>query len=544
MPEAVDDGRDADPSTEAVHATAAPGWTLLAVCAAGVLNALDVTIVNIALERIGDGLDAGLDGLQWVVNAYVLAFGALLLTAASVSDLVGRKRVFLIGLATFTVASALCGVAGSVELLAVFRAVQGAGAAMTFAAAPALLAAAYRGKARTTAIGIFTAVTAASGALGPLIGGALVDALDWRWIFYVNVPVGVLIGVAVVARLEESRDPDRERRVDLVGAALVIAGLFSANYALLNGPDDGWTSGWVLATIVAAVVLLTGFVLSQRRGGGMVDLGLFRQRAFSGAVLLSFLARFAGMGLLPFLLLWFQGLLGHSPFQAGLRLLPMSLTIIVVAALTGGLRERLDSAVMIATGFAAYAAGFLLIARVDAADSWTVALPGLVLVGVGSGLVLPPLLDIAVSAVPVRRAGMATGVANSFFPLGTAAGVAVSGAFFSGRVSDGLSDQALFGFGLPVGAGEQVRQAVEAGRFGLAELLPEPVRVPVTALARDAFTDGLATVGLVSAVAAVIGAALAAVLVRGATVEDADEKVAAAGETAVGPHRAPVRHES
>lgn len=534
MPEAVDGGTEADVDTRS--STGAPGWTLLAVCAAGVLNALDVTIVNIALERIGDGLDAGLDGLQWVVNAYVLAFGALLLTAASVSDLVGRKRIFLTGLATFTIASALCGAAANVEMLAVFRAVQGAGAAMTFAAAPALIAAAYQGKARTTAIGIFTAVTAASGALGPLIGGALVDALDWRWIFYVNVPIGVLVGIAVVVKLAESRDPDRDRRVDLVGAALVTTGLFSANYALLNGPDDGWTSGWVLTAAAAAAVLLAGFVLSQRRRGGMVDLGLFRQRAFTGAVVLSFLARFAGMGLLPFLLLWFQGLLGHSPFQAGLRLLPMSLTIIVVAALSGGLREKLDPAVLIAAGFAAYAVGFLLVARVDANDSWTVALPGLVLIGVGSGLVLPPLLDIAVGAVPVRRAGMATGVANSFFPLGTAAGVAVSGAFFSGRISDGLSDSALAGLGLPAGSTDQVRQAVEAGRFGLAELLPEPVRAPVTALARDAFTDGLSTVCLVSAVAGGVGVVVAAILVRGAILEDADEKLAAAGEAAAPAH--------
>ncbi|WP_433324609.1 MFS transporter [Spirillospora sp. CA-294931] len=486
------------------------GHTLLTVSLAAVLLTLDMTIVNVALPEIAGEFSARLDGLQWVVNGYPLAFAALLLTAGSISDRIGRRTIFAVGTVVFTLASAACGLAWNPASLTVFRLVQGAGGALIMATALALIAGAYpAGAARQKAIGIFSALGGAAAGLGPLVGGAAVDLLGWRWIFWINLPVGALV-LAGALRL---REPEGRERLggglDLAGVALAVAMLFSLNYGLLTGPADGWTSPLVVTTLVAGVVLLGAFLwVEHGRRDAMLDLALFRVRTFSGAILLTFAARVTSFGFLPFLILWLQGMLGFSAWETGVRLLAMTLPILVVAPLTAPLQRRFPVSGIMASGFALIAVAFLLMARVGPGSSWTVALPGLLLLGIGGALCFPPLMGLAVGVVPPERAGMASGLSNTFFPLGTAAGVAGFGALFSGRIGAELSDARLAAHGLDAAAADRARTAVTAGRF---DALPSD---PVRDLARTAFTETLAQTCLVAAVAALAAVLAALFLIR------------------------------
>lgn len=475
------------------------GWTLALVCLSAVLMTLDITIVNVALPQIATDLSASLDGLQWVINGYTLAFAALLLTAGSISDRIGRRSIFIAGVALFTVASAACGLAWNSAALAAFRAAQGAGGAMVMATTMALIAGAYPpGRARQSAIGAFSAVGGAAAGLGPLLGGVVVDALGWRWIFWINLPVGVAILAGALLRLREPERRDLSRSpIDLAGAVLGVLTLFGLNYALIAGPEQGWTSPRVLVALGAGVVALAAFVIAERRHpAAMLDMTLFRLPSFTGAMLLTFLARVTSFGILPYLILWLQGMLGHSPLETGLRLLAMTMPIIVVALLVGRLGGHVPAARLLAAGFALIAVAFITMARVGPDSSWTVMLPGLVLLGVGGALAFPPLLGVTLDVVPADRAGMASGLSNTFFPLGTATGVAVFGAIFTARLHAGLPETA---------AAAAARGVVQG------------------AAARRAFTDALSTICLLAAVAGVIASVAALMLIRARDLQEVRE---------------------
>ncbi len=470
------------------------GWTLAVVCLAAVLLTLDITIVNVALPEIAGELSARLDGLQWAINGYTLAFAALLLTSGSVSDRTGRRAVFTAGVVLFTVASAACGAAWNAGALVAFRIAQGVGGAMVMGTAMALIAGAYpAGRARQSAIGAFSAAGGAAAGLGPLLGGLLVDTLGWRWIFWINVPVGLLVLAGALLRL---REPARETpvgRIDALGAVLAVAMLFALNYALIAGPGQGWGSLPTVLTLVAGLVLLALFVVVQtRRPYAVLDVRLFRVPSFTGAVLLTFLARICSFGILPYLILWLQGMLGHSPLETGLRLLALTLPILVVAPLAGRLGQQISASRLMAAGFALIMVAFLLMAKVGPDSDWSVAFPGLVLLGVGGALVFPPLLGVTLDVVPRERAGMASGLSNTFFPLGTATGVAAFGAIFTARIGAELPGQAA---------------AVAGGRF-------DRVSGPALETARTAFTGALSTTCLVAAAAGLAGVAISLLLIR------------------------------
>ncbi|MGP3964268.1 MFS transporter [Nonomuraea sp. 3N208] len=470
------------------------GWTLAVVCLAAVLLTLDITIVNVALPEIAGELSAGLDGLQWAINGYTLAFAALLLTAGSVSDRVGRRAIFTAGVAVFTAASAACGAAWSPGALTAFRIAQGIGGAMVMGTAMALIAGAYpAGRARQGAIGAFSAAGGAAAGLGPLVGGLMVDTLGWRWIFWINLPVGAILLAGALLRL---REPAREApagRVDVAGAVLAVAMLFALNYALIAGPGQGWGSLRVLAALVAGLLLLGLFVAVQaRRPYAVLDVRLFRMPSFTGAVLLTFLARITSFGILPYLILWLEGMLGHSPLETGLRLLALTVPILIVAPLAGRLGEKIPASQLMAGGFALIAVAFLLMARVGPDSSWLVAFPGFVLLGVGGALAFPPLMGVTLDVVPRERAGMASGLSNTFFPLGTATGVAAFGAIFTTRIGAELPGQAA---------------VVAGGRFDLVSQSAQEA-------ARNAFTGALATTCLVAAAAGLAGVAISLLLIR------------------------------
>ncbi|MDQ7909888.1 MFS transporter [Phytohabitans sp. ZYX-F-186] len=494
--------------------TARRRWTVAVASLSAALMTLDVTIVNVALPQIEGGLGAGLDGLQWIVNAYTLAFAALLLSVGSLSDRVGRRRIFALGVAVFTGASLGCALAPGTATLVVARTVQGVGGALVMGTGLALIAAAYAGteaRARNTAIGLFAAGGAAAAALGPLVGGLVVDAWGWRYIFVLNLPLGLAILLATWLRLTESKAENGRHRLDLAGLVLAAAMLFGLNYALLTGPLDGWSSTPVVAALVAAGALTAAFLFVQWRRGeaAMLDLRLFRIRSFTGAILVTYAARLVSFGLLPFLVLWLSGMLGYGPFQIGLRLLLLSITMIVVAPLSGALTRRVPVHVLMALGMALTGAGALAMTTIEPGDGWTAAAPGLLLLGAGAGLAAPHLLGVAVGVVPPERAGMASGAANTFFPLGTASGVALYGAVLAHQVDRHLTDA---GSALEPAAAERVRALVTSGRFDALAALPGPVRQAAEA----GFTSGLSAMLTIAGVAALLAALASLLLIRGA----------------------------
>jgi EmrB/QacA subfamily drug resistance transporter len=414
-------------------------WTFALVSAGGVVMTLDVTVVNVALAAIAKDLGAGLHQVQWTVSAYSLAFGALLLTAGALSDRIGRRSVFVAGIALFTVASALCGLAPSAGVLIAARVAQGLGGSMVFAPALALIAAVYEGPQRRSAIATYAAIASAAGALGPVVGGALVEWVGWRWIFLVNVPIGVLVVLGALARMPSLTPQDKGRRLDPLGALLAIGMLLALHYPLVVGPDAGWASPQVLVPACAGAVLLVALFASQRRPGSMLDLELLRIPALSGAAVLGFLARMSSLGVLVFTTLWLQGASGSSPLQVGLRLLPLTGSLLIAGLFSARLQARFSAAWLVASGFALQGLGLLALGAAASQGHWALSLVGLVLMGTGGAILFPPLMGVAVSVVPPGRAGMASGLTNACYPLGTATGVAVFGAVFASRLGAGLA---------------------------------------------------------------------------------------------------------
>ncbi|NPC84781.1 MFS transporter, partial [Pyxidicoccus fallax] len=373
------------PSPSRDDARRAALWTFALVSAGGVVMTLDVTVVNVALAAIAKDLGAGLNQVQWTVSAYSLAFGALLLTAGALSDRIGRRSVFVAGITLFTLASAMCGLAPNAGALIAARVAQGLGGSMVFAPAIALIAAVYEGDARRSAIATYAAIASAAGALGPVVGGILVELVGWRWIFLVNVPIGVAVVIGALTRMPALTPQNSSRRLDLLGALLAIGVLLSIHYPLAVGPDVGWGSLQVLVPACAGVVLVVALVVSQRRPGSMLDLELLRIPALSGAAVLGFLARMSSLGVLVFTSLWLQIAAGGSPLQVGLRLLPLTGSLLVVGMFMSRLQKRFSAAGLVSSGFAFQGAGLGLLALAAAATQaqWALGFAGLVLMGAG-----------------------------------------------------------------------------------------------------------------------------------------------------------------
>ncbi|MFD7626471.1 MFS transporter [Streptomyces sp. NPDC059851] len=459
---------------------------------------LDVTVVNVALADIAGSLDVGLARVQWTVSAYSLAFGALLLTAGALSDRIGRKTVFVAGMGLFTLASAACGLAPDADTLIAARAAQGLGGSLVFAPSLALLAAAYEGPRRQAAIAAFAAIASAAGALGPVVGGLFVSGLGWRWIFLVNVPIGVLAVAGALARMPGTpASPDEgaaRRRIDLPGAVLAVAALLALHYPLTVGPEAGWTSPRVLLPAAAGIVLTAALVAGQRRGDGLIDLALLRIRALSGAAALGFLARMSSLGVLAFTTLWLQSVHAYSPLEVGLHLLPLTGSLLLAGLFVARLQRTFTPHALVAGGFGLQGLGLLALAAAASGAAgaggpdWTATTAGLVLLGAGGAVIFPPLMGVAVGAVPEERTGLASGLTNACYPLGTATGVAVFGALFAARLGSGLGGA----------ADAPVRDAVGTGRL---ELLDPALRP----LARSAFSGAYTAVCLASAAVCLLG---------------------------------------
>ena len=409
--------------------TSTQKWTLAVVCAATAMLMLDIAVVNTALSDIAADLNTGLSGLQWVVDAYTLALAAVVLTAGSLADRFGRRRLFTIGLSLFTVTSLVCAAATDIVMLNSARAVQGIGAAIMFAVSLALLSQAFpQAEQRAKAFAAYGASIGAAFAIGPLVGGALTSGLDWRWIFLINLPLG-LICIAITRRsVAESRDPDA-RKVDVPGQLTLTAGLFLLVLALLRGNEDGWTSAPIVAALAGAVAFLVAFVAVEARSKEpMLPLELFRSRAFTGAQVGAFAISASFFAVFLYTTIYLQQILGLSAIEAGLVYLPGTLLMLVVSGATANLVPKFGAGRMIAGGLALVGVGqaLLTVAAVD--SSWTVFLPGLIIACIGTGLFNPALSAVALSSAPQQMSGLAAGVNDTFRQAGIAVGVAALGA--------------------------------------------------------------------------------------------------------------------
>jgi EmrB/QacA subfamily drug resistance transporter len=407
---------------------------LIIVCVAIFMLLLDITVVNVALPSIQRDLHTSLTDLEWVVDAYALMLASCTLNAGSLGDLLGRKRVFIAGVAVFTVASLLCGVATSPLLLNLARGLQGVGGAIMFAVSLAILTQEFHGRERGTAFGIWGATVGAAVAIGPLVGGALTEWAGWRWIFFVNLPIGAACVAGAWAYLHESRD-EEHGGVDWLGFASLTGGLFSLVLALLRGESWGWGSGKTLGVFVAAVVLLFGFAAVElRQTSPMFDFALFRKPSFTGAQIVAFTISSSMFAMFLFLTLYIQGQLHYSPIQAGLRFLPLSLISFVVAPIAGRLSTRIPVRILFGIGMSLVGAALLLMHGLTPSSRWTHLLAGFIVGGIGVGLVNAPLASTAVSVVEPRRAGMASGINNTFRQVGIATGIAGLGAVFQHKI--------------------------------------------------------------------------------------------------------------
>jgi EmrB/QacA subfamily drug resistance transporter len=488
-------------------------WTLIAVCTGVFMLLLDITIVNVALPDIQHAFGASLADLQWVIDAYALTLAAFLLTAGSVADRSGRRLVFAVGIVVFTLGSALCGAAQDATFLSVSRALQGVGGAIMFATSLALLADAFEPNERGTAFGVFGAITGIAVAIGPVLGGAITSGLSWRWIFFVNLPIGVFALAVTLLRVRESRAPVR-RPLDWAGFATFSTGLAALVFGLIRSHPDGWGSSTVVGSLVASVLLLTAFaVIELRSRAPMLDLSLLRVPTFDGGLIAAWAISASLFSLLTYLVLYLQNVLGHSAFQTGLQLLPLTGAIFLTAGIAGRMISRVPIRWLIGPGFALIGAGLLLMRGLTPADHWTHLLGGMIVAGVGAGLVNVPLASTAVGVVEPARAGMASGINSTLRQVGIATGVAALGSILASQIHSSVISHLRPG---PLAAhATQIAQAVSNGQIGHAlQSTPAPVRGLAAAAARGSFVDALNVILLVGAIVAFAGAVLTAALIR------------------------------
>ncbi|MEJ7784561.1 MAG: MFS transporter, partial [Solirubrobacteraceae bacterium] len=410
-------------------------WTLGAVCVATFMLLVDITIVNVALPDIARDLGSSFTDLQWVVDAYALSLASLLLTAGSLADLFGRRRVFVLGLGMFTAASLLCGLATTPDFLNLARAAQGIGGAAMFATALALLAQAFVGRERGTAFGIWGATIGAAVAIGPLVGGFLVEHVSWQSIFLINLPIGIAAILVALAKVSESSDPEHGG-VDWAGLITFSGGLFLLVYALVRGNAEGWTSSLIVGFLLGAAALLIAFVVVESRSSKpMLDLSLFRRPAFAGAAIVAFCLSAGMFALFLYITLYLQNTLSLSPLETGVRFLPMTVVSFFAAPLAGRLQSRVPMRWLFFAGMTLVGTGLLLMRNVGPTSGWTALLAGFIVAGAGIGITNPSLATTAVGVVEPRRSGMASGINNTFRQVGIATGIAGLGALFEHLIS-------------------------------------------------------------------------------------------------------------
>ncbi len=415
-------------------------WTLAAVAVGLFMIMLDNTVVNVALPSMRRSLHLSLSQLEWVVAGYALTFAAFMLTGGKLADLLGRRRIFMVGIVIFTGASLACGLASSGGFLIGARVVQGLGGALINPATLSIITATFPPKERGTAIGIWAGVSAMALAIGPLVGGLLTEHVNWNWIFFINVPIGIAGLVAVPLLVDESRDTSREQRPDLPGLVTSAVGLFALTYGFIEANSYGWTSARIIGSFAVAAVALASFgLLEHRQRLPMLDLSLFRNRTFTGANVAMLFVGLAMFGTFFYVSLYMQNVLLYTPVQSGASFLPMTCLIILIAPRAGKLADRFGSRWLVGGGMSLVAIMLFYYSLLGAHESFFTLLPGLVIGGTGMALTMTPTTAAAMSSVPVDKAGVGSAVLNSMRQVGGSLGIAVMGAVVASASATSLA---------------------------------------------------------------------------------------------------------
>jgi len=489
--------------------------TLFCMCFALFMAMLDNTVVNVALPKIQADLGAGVSGLQWVVDAYTLLFASLLLTGGTLGDIYGRKRLFQVGLVIFTTGSLLCGLAPNIMFLILSRGLQGVGAAALIPSTLSIITHTFPDpRERAQAIGIWAGVSGLALALGPVLGGILVDTLGWPSVFFLNVPVGILALIASNRFVKESKNPEG-RNLDIPGQILGIVFLGSLVYALIEGNARGWRSAIIVTSFVIAAVTLVAFLLWERRSSSpMLQLHFFRNSTFTGAVTVAALVSFGMFGMLFFLSLFMQDVQDYSAIGAGVRFLPATIAIMVTAPLAGRWAGKVGSRLPMTIGMAMVGFAMLLYLTVQEGTPylhWFWIQP---IQGIGMGLTMPPMTAAAMGSVPPARSGMASATTNTSREVGGCFGIALLGAILTTRMHSVLSSL-LVAQGVPPAIREKLSYAVSHGQTGGAGALPPGVDVQaIHHVFGQAYVSGMHAAMLVSAAALLFGSLIAWLLVK------------------------------
>jgi len=409
-------------------------WTLVGVALATFMTFLDNNVVNVALPSIQRELHLSISGLEWIVSSYILVFSGLMLVGGRLADVFGRRRLFVAGLAVFTGASLMAGLAGSEEVLIIARVLQGIGAAASMPSTLAIISSTFPDpKERSRAVGVWSAVSALALALGPFTGGFVSERWDWGWIFLINVPVGVVTIAITMVAMRESRETVR-RRLDIPGLAASAVALFSLTYALIEGHNQGWTSALILGSFALAAAAGTAFVTIERRTKEpMVDLSMFAIRTFSGGTGAMILWGFGVMGVYFFTAMYLQNVLGFSPTEAGAAFIPMALMMAAIAPIAGPVARRIGTHVTVALGLTLNVVGLVMVSFVGEHGHFMDLMPSFVAFGVGSGFVMMPLNDAIIGVLPPARAGAASAVMNAAREVSGLLGVTIVGAILTSR---------------------------------------------------------------------------------------------------------------
>jgi EmrB/QacA subfamily drug resistance transporter len=494
-------------------------WTLVLITIATFMLLLDITVVNVALPDIQRELSASLSSLQWVVDAYSLTLAAFLLTAGSLGDRLGRRRVFSLGFGIFTFASFLCGIAGDPTLLNLARGLQGVGGAAMFATSLALIGQEFHGKDRATAFGVWGAAVGGAVAIGPLVGGLITEHLGWEWIFFVNVPIGVL-AIALTERKLANVAAQDPAPIDLPGLAAFSLGLFLLIFGLIRGNPEGWGSGVIVASLGGAVALLLAFVAIEARSAHpMLDLTLFRKPAFNGVSAVAFGLSAGMFALFLYLTIYMQGVQDFSPLETGLRFLPLTVLSFVASPIAGKLSDRVPIRVLLGVGLGMVGLGLYLMHGLSADSPVSDLLPGFLIAGIGIGTANPGIGQAAIAVVPVEKAGMGSGINTTFRQVGIATGVASLGAIFQSQVASKLSELLP---NAPHGLAEVVSSG---GSRAAAAFAPPGQEHRIVEASKAAFVSGFNEILLIGAILSFVVAALGFLLVRSSDFVQATETV-------------------
>jgi EmrB/QacA subfamily drug resistance transporter len=491
-------------------------WTLGAMSFALFMIMLDNTVVNVALPSIQNDLGASLSALEWTINAYTLTFAVILVTGGRLGDIFGRRRGFLFGVTVFALSSATAGLAPNDTALIVSRAVQGVGAAFMMPATLSIITNAFPAHERGKAIGTWAGVSALALALGPVVGGFLTEQVSWRAIFFLNLPVAALAIVVSLVAARESRDTTVPRTIDFAGVATLTLGIGALVLALVEGNSWGWGSGRLLGLLALAALGLVAFVAVERRiRFPMVDFDFFRSSQYVGANAVAFVVSFAMLAMFFFMALYMQNILGYSPLEAGIRFLPSTVVIIVIAPIAGRLTDRIGARLPIAVGLTLVSVSLFLQSRITIDTGYGSLLPTFALMGLGIGLTMSPMSTAAMNAVHEAKAGVASGILSMSRMVGGTFGVAAVGALFQhlsdNRLHDRLGE-------LPLSSQQQAWFTDNLGSGAmdakLDQLDPRTAH-EVGGLLKETFVHSLSTSLKLSTAVAATGVVIALVMLRG-----------------------------